>query len=224
MMKKENVRHNALRKDSFDNVPQQEEASSRNNISDWNRVYTDMDVELMPWYLPDLDTDLNEALAEYHLVSGSFLDVGTGPGTQAIALSKMGFEVTGVDISEKAIEKARNLNEKVHFIHDDILNTRINQKFNSIFDRGCFHVIDQDKRMLYILEISKLLVPSGYLFLKCFSDKNPDTGFGPYRFSRSMIASLFQDGFIILSIKDSLYQSLSNQPHQTLFSVLKKKE
>jgi len=115
---------------------------------DWNSVYAGTKVEDMPWYLPELDPDLKEALAEYHIVSGSFLDIGTGPGTQAIALSEMGFEVTGVDISQDAISNAQKLNEHVIFLQDDILNSRINQKFNSIFDRGYFHIIPKNKHQV----------------------------------------------------------------------------
>ena len=223
-MKSVNERNDSTKKSISDTSPKPGDPSSKNSSPDWNNLYNDMDVEDMPWYLPDLDPDLREALSKYKVNSGSFLDVGTGPGTQAIALSNMGFEVTGVDISSKAIEKAQKLNENVVFLQDDILNTRINQKFNSIFDRGCFHIIDEDKRPLYISEILKLLTPEGMLFLKCFSDKNPDTGYGPYHFSRSLIKSLFSDRFAIMEIKDSVYQSLSTQHNQTLFVVMKKKK
>jgi len=223
-METENDRNDSLIKDFGDTSPKPGDPSSKNSLPDWNSLYNDMDVEDMPWYLPDLDPDLKEALSKYQVSSGSFLDVGTGPGTQAIALSIMGFEVTGVDISAKAIENAQKLNEKVSFLQDDILNTRINQKFNSIFDRGCFHIIEEDKRPLYISEILKLLTPEGMLFLKCFSDKNPDTGYGPYHFSISLIESLFSERFIILEIKDSIYQSMLAHDNQTLFVVMKKKK
>ena len=45
------------------------------------------------------------------------LDVGCGNGIIARALGKNGFNVYGIDVSEKAIEKARELNEckNVHF-------------------------------------------------------------------------------------------------------------
>ena len=221
-METKNDRNDSMKKGLRDTLPKSGDPSSKNSLPDWNSLYSDMDVEDMPWYLPDLDTDLKETLSKYQINSGSFLDVGTGPGTQAIALSKMGFEVTGVDISAKAIEKAQKLNEKVTFLQDDILNTRINQKFNSIFDRGCFHIIDENKRPVYISEILKLLTPEGMLFLKCFSDKNPDTGYGPFHFSRSLIESMFSDRFAILEIKDSIYQSMSTQQNQTLFVVMKK--
>lgn len=38
---------------------------------------------------------------------GSVLDVGCGAGREAIALTRLGFEVTGIDIADKMIEVAR---------------------------------------------------------------------------------------------------------------------
>ena len=68
--------------------------SSKKVLPEWNSLYAEMEVKDMPWYLPELDPDLRESLVANHILSGSFLDLGTGPGTQAIGLSKMGFEVT----------------------------------------------------------------------------------------------------------------------------------
>ena len=152
-----------------------------------------------------------------------FLDVGTGPGTQAIELSNMGFEVTGIDISADAIKKAQKLNDKVNFVRDDILKSKISQQFDCIFDRGCFHIIDEDKRLLYVSQVVKLLKKDGMLFLKCFSDKNVDTGFGPHHISRTSIDTLFGERFDILEIKDSVYQNTSHLENLTLFVVMKKK-
>ena len=70
---------------------------------------------------------------------GNFLDLGTGPGTQAIQLSKYNFEVTGTDISQSAIEKAKKLSHEIYFLVDDILNSKLaDKKFDSIFDRAFF--------------------------------------------------------------------------------------
>jgi SAM-dependent methyltransferase len=208
---------------NLDTSSEPEGLSTKNRFSDWNSVYAVRKVEDMPWYLPERDPDLKEALAEYQIESGSFLDIGTGPGTQAIALSEMGFEVTGVDISIDAIANAQKLTKHVTFLQDDILNSRINQKFNSIFDRGCFHIIPEDKRTVYISQVVKLLAGEGMLFLKCFSDKNPEMEFGPHHISREMIETLFGDQFEILEIKDSVYQSMSSHQKKTLFVVMKKK-
>ena len=94
-------------------------------------------MEKLPWYYEALDNDLEEEIRILGVRDGRFLDIGTGPGTQAIQLSKFGFSVTGTDISESAIKRARQLSNKVNFVVDNILETQLNEEaFNFIFDRG----------------------------------------------------------------------------------------
>lgn len=78
------------------------------DLPDWEKLYQQQQVESMPWYNPILDTDLEQALKKLKLERGTILDIGTGPGTQAIALAQRGFRVTATDISETAIAKAKN--------------------------------------------------------------------------------------------------------------------
>jgi cyclopropane fatty-acyl-phospholipid synthase-like methyltransferase len=143
-----------------------------------------MDVEDIPWYFPSLDPDLEKALDNLNINSGTFLDLGTGPGTQAIELEKRGFTVTGTDISKHAFEKASKLSENVNFTQDDILNSKLTKQFDNVFDRGCFHIMSEEKRLKYVETVRELLNTDGLLFLKCFSDKVPETGGGPYRAQR----------------------------------------
>jgi ubiquinone/menaquinone biosynthesis C-methylase UbiE len=61
------------------------------------------------------------------LVVKNFLDLGTGPGTQTMWLAKRGYKVIGSDLSDAAINRAKNVyaNEKnVDFIVDNILNSK----------------------------------------------------------------------------------------------------
>src|SRR5687768_12777568 len=102
----------------------------------------------MPWYNENLDPDLEEELEREKIFKGRILDLGTGPATQAIQLAKRGLEVTGSDVSEAAIRRAKdvyghnNKDAKVNFIIDDILNSELKDKrFDYVFDRGCFHVL-----------------------------------------------------------------------------------
>ena len=67
----------------------------------------------MPWYEKDLDQDLENELKSKNYTTGDFLDLGTGPGTQALQLIKYDFKVTGTDISQNAIEKAKKLSSKI---------------------------------------------------------------------------------------------------------------
>lgn len=78
----------------------------------WEKLYQEQEIESMPWFHPELDDDLEKALDELGLRSGSALDLGTGPGTQAIHLARRGFAVTATDISEAAIRLAREKAQK----------------------------------------------------------------------------------------------------------------
>jgi hypothetical protein len=60
------------------------------------------------------DRRLLDAFADA-LPSPIALDVGCGPGHVGRRLSERGLEVTGVDLSPRMIELARQLNPNVHF-------------------------------------------------------------------------------------------------------------
>src|ERR1035437_6004866 len=179
-----------------------------------------MQITEMPWYYPDLDNDLHNALDKLGLKSGTFLDLGTGPATQANRLEERGFEVTGVDIAEDAILLARKTYPNIEFMQDDILNTNLSEKFDFIFDRGCFHVIDVNKRKIYVKNVDNLLNDSGLLFLKCFSDKMPESEFGPYLISEKIIKDSFEKYFTIEDIIDTEFKNKKNpQVLKALFVI-----
>lgn len=74
---------------------------------DWDNLYNTQNIETMPWYNANLDSDLDEELKRRKISKGRILDLGTGPATQAMQLAKRGLKVTGSDVSEAAIRRAR---------------------------------------------------------------------------------------------------------------------
>jgi SAM-dependent methyltransferase len=191
-------------------------------FSDWNELYKN-EVEKLPWYYEALDNDLEEEISVLGVGAGRFLDLGTGPGTQALQLSKMGFSITGTDVSERAIKRARQLSNKINFLLDNILETKLNEEsFDFIFDRGCFHVLAPEKRTDYVKKVHKILAKDGFLFLKCFSIAEPMTE-GPFKFSADDISSLFTRYFIISKIKETVYQGTLETFPKALFVVMKKR-
>jgi SAM-dependent methyltransferase len=99
------------------------------------------------------------------------LDLGCGTGTTAFVMSKLGFETTGIDISETAIELGKDLmrqqNLKIEFVVGDILNPNcLNKKFNLIYDSHVLHciVFEEDRRKVFN-EIRNLLSSGGFFIL-----------------------------------------------------------
>ena len=192
----------------------------------WETLYEKEQIQGLPWYYEDLDLDLNMELDKRHINNGSILDLGTGPGTQAIKLCEKGFQVSASDISKTAIKNANELYnkdiKKINFIIDDILKSNFEEnEFDYIFDRGCFHVLSVSDRKKYVGEIKRILNRNGVLFLKCFSIKEPGD-YGPYRFSEDDLKNIFQD-FEISTIKETVYQGTLNPLPKALFMVVVKK-
>jgi len=191
---------------------------------DWDNLYR-QDVKTMPWYNEKLDADLENEMRQRKIIGGRFLDLGTGPGTQAIQLAKMGFDVTGTDLSENAIQKARKLDGKINFVVDDILNSRLEKNsFDYILDRGCFHVLSNDKWDRYCKQTHDILDENGLFFLKCFSIKEKMLTYGPYRFSEQDIRNIFGKDFVIEGIIDTVYQGTLDPLPKALFTVMSKKK
>ena|ERR687887_285554 len=202
------------------------ESEKKKIFPSWDDLYKNQTVHTMPWYNEKLDADLEEELVRKKITNGRILDLGTGPGTQAIQLVKRGLHVTGSDISQAAINRARKLysdESNVDFMVDDILNSKIKDKsFDYIFDRGCFHVMPIEERPKYIMQIKRILYDKGILFLKCFSIKEPRQE-GPYKFSEEEIKELFEEkAFELESIKQTVYQGTLDPLPKALFAVMKK--
>ena len=85
---------------------------------------------------------------------GRALDIGTGSGIWGIELAKRGWEVTGVDLVEKALARARDrvrqADVEVRLIHGDVTalsESSVGSGFRFILDTGTFHDFDADQRV-----------------------------------------------------------------------------
>jgi len=195
----------------------------KRKLTYWDILYRDTRVEDLPWFYKDLDPDLDRALEERDIARGSFLDICTGPGTQAVQLANRGFSVTGTDIAVFAIEKAKGLSSDVKFVQDDMLNPKLGKRFDFIFDRGCFHTVPPTKRKQYVRSVKKLLRDGGLLFLKCFSTKEPGT-WGPYRVSKEDIVDTFSSDFDIERMREARFSRTDGPSAHAWFVEMRKRK
>jgi cyclopropane fatty-acyl-phospholipid synthase-like methyltransferase len=194
---------------------------------DWEKVYATSDVATLPWYNPDLDADIERALKAHRLRGGRILDLGTGPATQAMNLAERGFDVVATDISGSAIKKAKASAKQaglsITFLVDNVLKSKLAPNLvDVIVDRGVFHVLPKVKRPVYVETVHRVLRPNGWLFLKCFSDKEPGT-WGPLRIAEPELVGYFRGPFEIRSVVETVFQGNVKPPPKALFATFRRK-
>ncbi len=89
------------------------------------------------------------------------IDLGCGAGANAIYLAQHGFDVTGVDYAEAAIEKARararDAGVQVNFLVDDLTNLRhASGVFDFLLDYGVLDDLRPHQRELYLRNMLQL--------------------------------------------------------------------
>lgn len=84
-------------------------------------------------------------IKKYSSGARSIFEMGSGTGTHALLLAEMGYQVYGIDISERMVEMANqrlavstSLSNKIKFDLGDIRSTRLNKKFDVVI--SLFHV------------------------------------------------------------------------------------
>lgn len=83
---------------------------------------------------------------------GKALDIGCGSGVWAISLAKRGWDVTGVDIIDKALQRAEERLKKesvnVKLIKDDVTELhKIGNDYKLLLDTGTFHGLSHSQRI-----------------------------------------------------------------------------
>ncbi|MFH1452152.1 MAG: class I SAM-dependent methyltransferase [archaeon] len=129
------------------------------------------------WTSQKPPTEIVELIESGKIKPGKCLDVGCGEGFYSIYLASKGFDVTGIDLSEKAIEYAkRNAEEKgvkVKFIAMDVMDiSKIKEKYDFIFEWTLLHFLMPEERKKYVENIYNLLNDNGKYLSICFNEQS----------------------------------------------------
>ena len=77
-----------------------------------DEIYRNVPLEEIPWNIETAPDALVELVESGRVKPCKTIDLGCGTGNYAIYLASIGFDVTGIDISQTAIEIARENAEK----------------------------------------------------------------------------------------------------------------
>jgi SAM-dependent methyltransferase len=95
---------------------------------------------------------------------GLALDLGTGSGIWGVRLAKRGWQVTGVDLVDEALrrarERAQNAGVAVRLVHGDVTALReagVGSDFRLVLDTGTFHGLNRAQREAMGREVSAIV-------------------------------------------------------------------
>jgi len=153
-----------------------------------DKIYGNAPLEKIPWNIQDPPELLVKVVESGKVTPCRAVDVGCGAGNYAIWLASKGFQVTGIDVSEKAIKIARDQAQQkgvdCEFLVGDLVSLDFEPEgvFQFAYDWEVLHHVFPEERGVYIANISKILEPGGIYFPVCFSEQDPDFGGeGKYR-------------------------------------------
>jgi SAM-dependent methyltransferase len=170
---------------------------------DWNEHYVRGE---LPWDTDAPDLHLIDFVRTGTILPGRALEIGSGTGTNALWLAAQGFDVLGLDVSERAVEmaaaKAGPNTPRVTFALHDFLEDTLAGPFDFVFDRGCFHVFDEpEQRARFARHVADVLRPEGVWLSLIGSTEGPAREHGPPRRSARDIIDAVEPFLEVVSLR-----------------------
>lgn len=183
-----------------------------------------------PWDFGRPDFNLVNAVINNPIQGVRALDVGCGTGDNAIWLAKNGFQVTGIDVSDIALDRARTKAAKANvecaFVLADFLKDKIKgAPFGFVFDRGCFHTFDSksDKRLFAQHVADHLKLGGLWLTLTGNADEHGRKQ-GPPQLTAAEILQAVEPLFEVLSLASSHFASRDLKPPRAWTCLMRKRQ
>ncbi len=141
----------------------------------WDEKYRGRDT---PWDTGRPSTELMRVVRDEKIATGRAIELGCGTGTNAVWLAEQGFEVTAVDFSPLALERAKTRAEvagvTIQFYLADVLNpSSLGGPYSFFFDRGCYHVVRRIDVGKFLQTIRQLTEPGSRGLVLAGNAKEP---------------------------------------------------
>jgi len=159
-----------------------------------------------PWVIGEPQPAIIE-LEQAGQIHSKVLDIGCGTGEHTILLTRLGYDVLGVDFSPHAIQQARaNAKRKgvdARFEVADAMNLG-EPGYQTIVDSALFHIFDDADRTRYVSSLHAAVLPGGLVHVLALSDAG--RGFGP-QVSETEIREAF-DGWALEAVGSTTYRGV----------------
>ncbi len=169
----------------------------------WEKIYATKKSGELSWTQQMPATSL-DFIHGFHLPKGAnIIDVGGGDSKLVDFLLAEGYEnITVLDISEKAIERAKQrLGDKackVKWIVSDIVDYKPTETYDCWHDRAAFHFLTASSDVDAYLSVARqALLPGGGMIIGTFSDKGPKkcSMLSVHQYTEPELQQQLQNGF-----------------------------
>jgi SAM-dependent methyltransferase len=166
-----------------------------------------------PWVIGEPQPAIVD-LERSGVIRGKVLDAGCGTGEHTILLTRLGYDVLGIDFSPNAIEQARqNAASKgvdARFDVGDAMNFPDEPAYDTVIDSALFHIFDDTDRPKYVDSLHTVCRPGALVHVLALSDAG--RGFGP-EVSEAVIRGAFGDGWVLEALDTTTYRGVVGEPH-----------
>ena len=167
-----------------------------------------------PWESGEPSAELQRVIAAENIQPCPVIELGCGTGINAVWLAQQGFEVTAIDFSPLAIDKARQraaaAGAAVRFVKDDVLHLAADyDPVPFFFDRGCYHAVRHIDVQAYLRTLERVTSPGALGLLLTGNARCPSPeGQGPPVVSAEELHAELEPAFEIIRLREFYFDAI----------------
>ncbi len=167
-----------------------------------------------PWETGQPSTELGRVIREQRIQPCRVVELGCGSGINAVWLAQQGFDVTAVDFSGLAIQKAQQRAAAAHvairFQQVDVLDVPDDLgQFPFFFDRGCYHAVRRGGVQAYLRTLERITVAGSIGLVLAGNAKDPhEPGQGPPVVSEAELRAELGTLFDIIALREFFFDQI----------------
>ena len=192
----------------------------------WESRYTAADPP--PWDSGRVSAELVRRVADAKISPCRAVELGCGTGINAVWLAHRGFDVTAIDISPTAVQRARqratDAGVAVRFVEADVTALPdLGPPFDFVFDRGCYHAVRRGNAGGFVRALDQITAAGALGVVLTGNAKEPRKP-GPPAVSEATIRAELGRFFEIVSLEEFRFDQDEPDGHRHLgWSVLLRK-
>ena len=201
-----------------------------NRKNHWETVYETKNPDQVSWTQEIPKTSLDFISSFDVTKDAKIIDIGGGDSKLVDYLLDKGFEnITVLDISEKALEKAKNRlgdkAEKINWVVSDITEFEPNTTFDIWHDRATFHFLTTTEQVSKYMETARKSV-NGFMTIGTFSENGPTkcSGLEIKQYTEQTLTDELKNGFDKIRCVTEDHKTPFNTTQNFLFCSFKRQE